>query len=767
MAVRSKLMRRKILLALGVSLTLTASLVAEDARLVVQEADRDHIGGLGFSADRRLIITQGKYQTRIWDRNGRLIRKITHNSEISAMTVSQSGDIFALAPNTGPVLVYDFKGNLVHQLPKDTKGARSLAFLGKSASLAVYMGMNIYVWDDSDATKVRMLNASITGINLISASPDGQWVAAAGRDGHISLYRVSDGAAVFKHNDVGEIHDLVFSPDSKTLITAHSGKTSSMLFFSKSIRKIAFWDLTGREIDSVSANDQVYSLSLAPDNQGFVSGGYSGYLEFWDFNGKKLREFNTQPGGSEYTSRNIHKIAIDAETGLIITAGWDHSMRGFDAQLNAVFVNKPDYAGTSSVGLDKNGSLLVYGVGKKLGIWSEKMDQPIIPDKYQSSEDPFCVSPEGSRIVITTPGYAMELLDRGGAKLADMRGHRSAIKGIVFLASRAEFLTASRDGSIIVWSSDGIEKTRWQSGMNELHKLSVHEATDQVAISQDNGNIRVFSLTGTQKWSVKNKDRYPWGMDFSPDGKYLAVATFGHGAQIWEANSGKPHALINGDGSREVSVLFIHEGREIAVGTMDGSVIIGDNSGRRKRKLNAFGSTVDRLTLTPNNQYLIASSYVSGLVFYDLKTYAEVARFITSADGSFAMAAADGRYDYSGSGEQLLHWTVGDEAIAVAQFKEKFHTPGLLREFLTVRQSVPATMPEIQVSKRLVGKVFQIKANGDVVIFTKLSGSLRAGKKLKILNGANYVDATISNTLHTNVTAKARGTVAVGNPVFE
>jgi len=43
------------------------------------------------------------------------------------------------------------------------------------------------------------------------------------------------------------------------------------------------------------------------------------------------------------------------------------------------------------------------------------------------------------------------------------------------------------------------------------------------------------------------------------------------------------------------------------------------------------------------------------------------------------------------------------------------------------------------------------------------------GKQLAVpvVNGANYVDATISNTLHTNLTAKAKGTVAVGNPVFE
>lgn len=133
-----------------------------------------------------------------------------------------------------------------------------------------------------------------------------------------------------------------------------------------------------------------------------------------------------------------------------------------------------------------------------------------------------------------------------------------------------------------------------------------------------------------------------------------------------------------------------------------------------------------------------------------------------------AIIANDGRFQTQGAIDAQMHWVAGDEVIALSEFRQKYEHRDLLKALLSGEQKpIEPQKQQIPVSRRLIGKVFQIKSNGDVVIYTKVSGSLRAGKKLKVLNGANYVDATISNTLHTNVTAKAKGAVAVGNPVFE
>jgi len=743
-------------------------LSAEDqARLVVQETERNQGEDLCFNFDGRLLISRGEKSVRIWDRDGRLLRKFVIPEGVRSLAVSPTEDTLALGQGNGPVTLYDFRGKQLLKFAKDSERVSSLVYFADGRSIATYNGLSIYIWDTSNGTRIRSLQAGHTGINRLAASPDGQWIAAGGGDGHISLYRVSDGAQIFKRNDDGDIRDILFLPDGKSFITAHSGKGSSMLFFTKKIRKIGFWDLAGKEIDSVSAHDEVYSLSLGQGSQAFVSGTASGYLEFWNFAGKRISAYNTQPGGSEYTSRTLHRIAFDKDSGLLVIAGWDHALRGYDAQMQPMFVNKPDYAGTSSIGFDKQGSIFVFGAGNKLGLWTDKMQQPTISKVNHYSEDPFAVSSDGSRIAMAASGYSVSVLDSSGKLIHDFLGHKSEVKAINYLTKRSQFMTVSRAGLVVFLNHDGYETARWQTDIAETHKAAVHEESDQIAISADDGSIKLYSLAGAFRLSVKNPTRYPWGMDFSADGKVLAVATFGRGAQFWETSSGKLQSELPGTGANEVSVLSLNYGKGFAVGNMAGSLLIVDNSGKVRHNLVPFGNSVDAIAISPNGQYLMAGSYVSGIVFYDTKTYAESARFITAANGDFAFGSADGRYDYSGTGDRVLHWVVGNEAIPIGQLKDRYHTPGLLREFIGIRQATPTSKPNVTVSKNLVGKVFQIKHNGDVVIFTKVSGSLRAGKKLKILNGANYVDATISNTLHTNVTAKVKGSVAVGNPVFE
>ncbi|AFM11953.1 WD40 repeat-containing protein [Turneriella parva DSM 21527] len=763
MTVRSRI--KYIFSVITASASFFSPVAAEDTRLMVQAADREQGYGLSYSHDHRLIITHGNHAVLIWDSAGRLVRKFAIAEGIGVMALSPVEDTLAIGQKNGPVVLYDFLGNQLRKFPKETERVSSIAYLPDGQSFAAYNGASVFIWDVATATQIRGLQAGCTGFNLLSVSPDGQWIAAGGSNGQICLYRVYDGAEIFKRNDEGNISYILFTPDSTGYITAHTGNTSSMLFFTKKIRKIGFWNLSGKEVDSVSAHDAGLSLSINHHGGGFISGSDSGYLEFWNFKGKKTSELNTQPGGSEHTSRGIRAIAVDNGTGQIVTTGWDHALRGYDIRLRPLFVNRPNYYGTATAAVDNQGKLFVFGAGKNLALFTENMSQTKRANVHHISQGPLAISSDGTRIAAATIGYGTQVADAQGNLICEMRGHTSKIAKILYLPEKSQFASIGQSGTVIFWSHDCLEMARWQAHISgNITSVAAPSNGDQIVMATDSGNFKLYSLAGKEIWAAVGRGSHPADIAFSPDGNLIAVASHSEATQIWETSSGTARSQRFGPG---VATFFSNSGKDLAVGYMDGSLFIYDINGKAHKKLYPFGSTTSQLVASVNGKYLLAASDFSGIVFYDTKTYAEAARLISNENGEFVFGSADGRYDYSGTGESLMHWVVGNEAVPVAQFKEKYYTPGLLSEFLGVKQATVLKKPEISVSKRLVGKVFQIKPNGDIVIYTKVSGSLRAGKKLKTLNGANYVDATISNTLHTNVTAKAKGAVAVGNPVFE
>ena len=256
---------------------------------------------------------------------------------------------------------------------------------------------------------------------------------------------------------------------------------------------------------------------------------------------------------------------------------------------------------------------------------------------------------------------------------------------------------------------------------------------------------------------------YPGEIAIAPDGQ-IVVPGFGKGVQLWSPD-GQLQQNLRGHGANELSAAFSKNGKFLATGDMNGNIVIWNRAGKVLHNLNGHTTYVKNLRFSSDSRYLISASWDSVVVFWDTKTFDEAARMVLDRNGDFALAVNDGRFDSSGNASEKMHWVTGDVVVPLSEFSQKFYTPGLLGELLGAKAA--PIKPEISVAKRLIGRVFQIKANGDVVIFTKVSGSPKNGKKLKILNGANYVDATINNTLHTNVTARAKGTVAVGNPVFE
>lgn len=132
-----------------------------------------------------------------------------------------------------------------------------------------------------DWTQLCQLNAHQATITEISFARDGQWLAAASRDGRAVLYPLAtglnDGVAVascgepiYLDGQAGSLYDIQFAPDGKALVTAALEA------------KAHVWSLDGTLLAELAGHrNRVSSAQFSPDGRWVLTASRDGAVRIW------------------------------------------------------------------------------------------------------------------------------------------------------------------------------------------------------------------------------------------------------------------------------------------------------------------------------------------------------------------------------------------------------------------------------------------------------------------------------------------------------
>lgn len=150
------------------------------------------------------------------------------------------------------------------------------------------------------------------------------------------------------------------------------------------------------------------------------------------------------------------------------------------------------------------------------------------------------------------------------------KGHGEAIKSVAISEDGKYLFTASRDKTLKIWDANsGMEIKSLLGHDHTVNGFSVFENT--VATSSADGTVGLWDMVSGQLiWQSPRFREYVTSVDFSPDGKLLAVGSYADSVTIFNTSDYRIEKKIKANSDRGVgygvSVNFTPDGKYLSVG---------------------------------------------------------------------------------------------------------------------------------------------------------------------------------------------------------
>jgi WD40 repeat protein len=448
------------------------------------------------------------------------------------------------------------------------RGGVALSPDGKELAVANSFGVDI--WDVESGKSLHRLAARRNLTPLIRYSPDGKLLVAASGDGALHRWETPDYKRLGVTTGTGNITSVAFLPDKKVRVLSttllslevweapsgrrltpqevHTGTVTTLCFsadgkklFSGGYDGVRVWDAaSGKYERQVVARDPIYTAGygpflMAPDARTALAGGTAGQFS-------QLLDVAT---GEEIFNPGV---SADPNTGMLAA---------FSADGTALAVGNPVATKT--------------GRGLAVRIWDLAAGHERAVVKLDTSDRPaLAISPDG-KTVLTAVNTSMRAPGAGA------------------------------EAELVLWdATKGKERWKVSRARQWATRMTFSPDGATVAIAGMGSPVLLDAATGRELRVFDAADSFQANcLLFSPDGRTLVAGgskRVGMGTDVvyavrlWETATGKMRVEFTGHRAAVTALAFARDGRTLASGGEDTTVLLWDLTGR----LNAAVAAADK-----------------------------------------------------------------------------------------------------------------------------------------------------------------------------
>ncbi len=528
---------------------------------VRQLDDQQHFAAcLAFAPDGKILATGTDPMLNLWDvTTGKKLRQFKHGALVRRVVFASGGKTLASAGEDGNVRLWDVaSGKELRRWETTAKGPfHALAASPAGPWLAHGGGdealRTLSLLDARTGKEVRLQAPSFMKCACVVFSPNGQVLASGHYDGTIHLWDPATGNETARFKTQAWLHSLAFSPDGKVLVS--SGRDGS---------GVQWWDVAnGKEIPPPQIGHQgwVQALGFSRDGKGLFSLGGRGDFIAWNLPAGAERSsfrlpigpaFMFSPDGRKLLSIELEEYHKPFAVTLRDTAtGKKLSSLGKVPLANLVAFTADGKRAALAEGGDGSVSVSVWDVDRSKQLY--RFTSP-------GGRLYFCLafSPDGKKLAAGSwnaerPNFHLWDLDSGKKVSSCDPDHW--VNSIAF----------SADGKKVALGSGGDFKTCvsvWDlASANQLQKFT-HPASEIVAAFSPTG--RFLTVAGSSK-------------------NLTSVTPEINTIHVWEIATGQKAVEFLGHHSGVTSLAFAPDGKTLASGGGDSSILIWDLIGRLKK----------------------------------------------------------------------------------------------------------------------------------------------------------------------------------------
>jgi WD40 repeat protein len=561
---------------------------------------------------------------KLWNRNGALLRSLPHNSTVLHVAFSADSQQVVTGSLDGLVQVWQIDGTVVQRISAHNGPVWGVAvspLKGKDRLIASSSGdRTVKLWQP-DGTLVATMTTPAPIWN-VAFSPDGQVIAGAVLDGKVRLWSNQGELLQLLEGHQAPVWDVAFCPQHDRLVSVSSDNTAKI------------WQANGQLLHTLQASDASLNGVACSNNGKFVAtAGQDHLINIWTTDGTFLRTLR----GHEAAVRNL---AFYPDSIELASVSEDSTVK--------IWRRNPDFLRSLNGPEDTVWGITVSRDSKQVAATAGNINQFVLWDDFTPT-----LNVKGTPLtkffsIAFIPGQPL-LVGTGESRLRLLRLEKSSESSrwtqvwerptsttgsmSVAVSPDGKYIASGADDGIVsLWNLDGELLTQLETGQRRIWEIAFQPVAD---VSADNavpllvltaasGAVELWRIDGTRVLTLKEPGSIAnWGVDFSPDGQLIAVASYDDQLRLWHID-GTLLQTIKADSRGLTRVAFSADGQTIATGGLDATVKLWNLDGTLQNTLIGHSGFITSLAFSPDGNYLYSGGVDDRLIAWDIPKIAAV-----------------------------------------------------------------------------------------------------------------------------------------------
>ncbi len=600
-----------------------------------------------------------------------------HDGTVEDIAVFGDGTRIASVGDDGTIRIWDVSRQREDfELPTDSAALRGgqvyhAVAISPDGKQLVTGQTELSLWDLEQRKFVRDLMKFPTHVSSIAFSADGTLVAAHSADQVLKVISLVNGDVHAFQTDHGS-HRLTFSPDGNWLLAPYKKD-------SRQRQGVSCWDTASWKLIRNYESQSPRALTVSSDGRFLFHGTYGSFVRLIDLSsGDNI--FDTP----EQRSR-VADVALSPDDRILaavyndgslvywrLREGWQSDPRNAIAG-ELTMLPAHDRPANAVRFIDRN-RLVTCGDDGFVRIW-----EIVNPRDSRFTWDGF-----GGNFKISSDGDEIWLATTRGIQICDARTLEPKHEIVLWTSNldhqknRTMSLALSDDqryaaigdalGNVVLWDRiDNREANRFDQTdirSSEIDDLAISHDSRWLASAGDDHTIRIRSMEDWEEVLRVDAKGLESTVEFSPDGRILAIGDSDNAIVLLEAGSWKELArAIAKTPVNEDCLRFTRDGKLLVTGHYDSILRVWDTTNMKMiRELKGHTDEITRVAISPDGKTVASTSADGTVRLWHLETFTDIGILHSeigwttgcdfSPDGSQLVSARL----VTGSEFELIHW---------------------------------------------------------------------------------------------------------------